>query len=145
VRVALRHFMLDSEGTLVRLPIAALDRMLQAPSRHRLPRFAGQRVRSAEILVEMTNGRPLVVLRSVFNMMTFKGDGTLVSPLQDRHVRARAELALALDAPTRHTTVAEAGTRFVARGGQWAPSAALRRRVEQTALGRLKCPRVSPT
>jgi hypothetical protein len=73
VRVALRHFMLDSEGTLVRLPIAALDRMLQAPSRHRLPRFAGQRVRSAEILVEMTNGRPLVVLRSVFNMMTFKG------------------------------------------------------------------------
>jgi hypothetical protein len=117
--------MLNSEGTLVRLPIAALDRMLQAPSRHRLPRFAGQRVRSAEFVVEMVDGRPIYVLCSVFNMWTFKRDGTLFPPLRDRHVRARAELALALDAPTRYTTVAEAGTRFVARGGQWKPPAAL--------------------
>jgi hypothetical protein len=65
MRVAIRHFLLDPEGTLYRLPSAALDRMLHDPSRHRLPRFAGQRVRSAEVAVEIMNGRPLVVLRSV--------------------------------------------------------------------------------
>jgi hypothetical protein len=96
MRVAFRHFLLDGEGTLYRLPSAALDRMLHNPTRNRLARFAGQRVRSAEVVVEMMNGRPLVVLRSAFNMLTFKSDGTLVSPLRDRHVRARAELALAL-------------------------------------------------
>jgi hypothetical protein len=142
MRVAFRHFLLDGEGTLYRLPSAALDRMLHNPTRNRLARFAGQRVRRAEVVVEMMNGRPLVVLRSAFNMLTFKSDGTLVSPLRDRHVRARAELALALEQPIRDTAVAEASTRFLARGGQWKPSAALVRRIEQTALGRQKCERV---
>jgi hypothetical protein len=145
VRVAFRHYLLDSEGTLYRLPSAALDRMLQSPTRHGLARFAGQRVRSAEVVVEMVDGRPISVVRSVFNMLTFKRDGTLIPPLRDRHVRARAELAMAPDSPARHPKVAEAGSRFVARGGQWKPPAALARRIEQTALGRLKCPRVSPT
>src|ERR1700676_2161439 len=61
MRVALRHFLLDREGTLYRLPSATLDRMLQTPTRHRLPRLAGLRVRSAEVAVEMMNGRPLRV------------------------------------------------------------------------------------
>jgi hypothetical protein len=101
--------------------------------------------RSAEVAVEMMDGRPLRVVRSVFNMLTFKSDGMLLPPLQDRHVRARAELALALGAPARHARISDASTRFVARGGQWTPSAALKRRIEQTTLGRQKCPRISPT
>src|SRR5271167_1011220 len=56
MRVAFRHFLLDREGALYRLPSAALDRMLQTPTRHRLPRLAGQRVRGAEVGVEMMNG-----------------------------------------------------------------------------------------
>jgi hypothetical protein len=75
MRVALRHFLLDREGALYRLPGAALDLMLNNPTRHRLAHFAGQRVRSAEVVVEMKNGRPIVVLRSVFNMLTFKSNG----------------------------------------------------------------------
>jgi hypothetical protein len=142
MRVAFRHFLLDTEGTPYRLPSAALDRMLRDPVRHRLPRFAGQRVRSAEIAVELMNGQPIQVVRSWFNILTFKKNGTLVPPLSDRHVRARAELALALEQPIRDTAVADASTRFLARGGQWSPSAAVRRRIEQIALGRQKCERV---
>jgi hypothetical protein len=142
MRVALRHYLLDSEGTLYRLPSAALDRMLHNPTRNRLARFAGERVRSTEVAVEMMNGQPLRVLRAVFNMLTFDSDGSLVPPLQDRRVRALTEVALALGTPARHAGIAEASTRFVARGGQWTPSAALRRRIEQTALGRQKCERV---
>jgi len=57
--------------------------------------------------------------------------------------QARAELALALDQPIPSSTaVADAGTRFLARGGQWSPAAAVRRRIEQTALGRQKCDHV---
>src|SRR5258706_10592250 len=145
MRVALRLFLLDREGALYRLPSATLDRMLQIPTRHRLPRLAGQRVRSAEVAVEMLNGRPLRVVRSVFNMLTFESDGTLVPPLRDRHVRARAQLALALGAPARHAGIAEASTRFVARGGQWTPSAAVVRRIEQAGLGRPESPPIVPS
>ena len=145
MHVALRHFLLDRQGALYRLPNATLDHLLQAPTRHRLPRFAGQRVRSAEVAVEMVDGQPAQVLRCVFNMVVFKPDGSLVPPVQDRHVRARAELALALAPPAHNTRVAEAGTRFLARGGLWKPPAALVRRIEHAAMGRVKCPGVSPS
>ena len=140
MRVAFRHFLLDQEGTLYRLPTAAFDRMLRDPVRHRLPRFAGKRVRSAEITVALMNGKPIAVVRSSFSILTFKKNGSLVSPLLDRHVRARAELALG--PPIRDTAVADASTRFLARGGQWSPSAAVGRRIQQTALGRQKCERM---
>jgi hypothetical protein len=143
MRVAFRHFLLDREGALYRVPSATLDRMLQVPTRYRIARLAGQRVRSAEVAVEMMNGRPIRVVRSVFSMLTFKSDGSLVAPLEDCHVRARAELAFGT--PARHARTAEASTRFVARGGQWTPSAALVRRIEQAALGSQKCPRISPS
>jgi hypothetical protein len=134
MRVAFRHFLLDRDGTLYRLPSAALDRMLHNPARHRLARFADQRIRSAEIAVELMNGQPIQVVRSWFNILTFKKNGTLLPPLSDRHVRARAELAL--EQPIRDTAVADASARFLARGGQWKPSAALMRRIEQTACTR---------
>jgi hypothetical protein len=142
MRIGFRRYLLDAQGDLYRLPGATFDRMLRNPTGHRLPRFAGQRVRSAEIAVELMNGQPIQVVRSWFSILTFKNNGTLVPPLSDPHVRARAELALTLDRPIRDAAVADASTRFLARGGQWSPAAAVRRRIEQTALGRLKCPRV---
>ena len=143
MRIGLRHYFLDASGALYRIPKAAFDRLLRDPVRHRLPRFAGQRVRSAEIAVELMNGQPIQVVRSSFSILTFRKNGSLVPPLSDRHVRARAELALGLDQPIPSSTaVADAGTRFLARGGQWSPAAAVRQRIEQTALGRQKCDHV---
>jgi hypothetical protein len=143
MRLALRYFILDREGALYRLPSATLDRMLQVRSRLRLPRFAGQRLRGAEVTVEMLNGRPVRVVRSVFTILTFRSDGTLLPPQQDRHARARVELALTLAARARRAGITEASTRFVVRVGKWKPSGALVRRMEQIALGRQKCPRIS--
>jgi hypothetical protein len=142
MRIGFRLYLLDAQGALCRVPNAAFDRMLRDPVRHRLPRFAGQRVRSAEVAVALMNGKPIAVERSSFSFLTFKKDGALVSPLTDRHVRARAELALALEPPIRDAAV-DAGTRFLARGGRWTPSAAVKRRIELTALGRQKCERLS--
>jgi hypothetical protein len=142
MRIGLRHYLLDAEDALYHVPNAVFDRMLRDPVRHRLPRFAGQRIRSAVIAVALMNGKPIAVERSWFSIFTFKKNGALVSPLSDRHVRARAELALALEQPILDTAVADASTRFLARGGQWSPSAAVKRRIEQTAMGRQKCGRV---
>jgi hypothetical protein len=142
MRLGFRRYVLDSEGVLYRIPNAAFDRLLNDPVRHRLLRFAGQRVRSAEMAVALLNGKPIAVERSSFSMLTFKKNGALVSPLFDRHVQARAELALSLEPPTPRTAVEDAGNRFLARGGQWTPSPTLRRHIEQTALGRQKCPRL---
>lgn len=142
VRIGIRHYLMDAEGTLYLVPNAEFDRLLRNPLRHRLPRFAGQRVRSAEIAVALLNGKPIAVERSSFSILTFENNGALVSPLSDRHARARAELALALKPPFQSKVVEDAESRFRARGGQWSPSAAVKHRIEETALGRQKCDRV---
>jgi hypothetical protein len=54
--------------------------MLRFPKTHRLPQFARQRVRSAEVVVELMNGRPIAVVRCVFSMMTV---GMLLSLLSN--------------------------------------------------------------
>ena|SRR5450631_3303448 len=146
MRIGFRHYLLDAEGALYQVTNAAFDRMVRDPVRHRLPRFAGQRIRSAEIAVALLNGKPIAVERSSFSILTFEKNGALESPLLDRHVRARAELALApaLGKPVHATAVEDAESRFLARGGQWSPSPALKRRIEQTALGRQKCPVCRP-
>ncbi len=143
MRTGFRHYILDGQGILYRIPTAAFDRLLHDSDHHRLPRFAGQRIRGAEIVVALMNGKPIAIERSSFSILTFKKDGALMSPLTDRHVRARAELALALKPTSRDTTVADVGARFLARGGQWSPSLALKRRIEQTALGHQTCERLS--
>lgn len=72
MRIGFRHYLLDAEGALYHVSNAAFDRMLRDPVRHRLPRFAGQRVRSAEISVALMNGKPIAVVRSSFSILTFK-------------------------------------------------------------------------
>jgi len=145
--IGFRFYLIDTEGALYRLPGAALDRMLRDPTRHRLPRFAGQRGRTAEMAVELLNGKPIAVVRSSFSISTFVKNGTLLSPLSDPHVRARAELAMApaFGQRVRGLAVEDAESRFLARGSQWTPSPAVKRRIEQIALGRLKCPQLSPS
>lgn len=54
------------------VPNAAFDRMLRDPAHDRLRRFAGQRVRIAEIAVALMNGKPIVIERSPFSMLTLK-------------------------------------------------------------------------
>jgi hypothetical protein len=138
MRIGFRHYVLDAQDILYHVPNAAFDRMLRDPVRHRLPRFANQRIRSAEIAVVLMNGKPIVVERSCFSVLTFKKNGALVSPLADRHVRARAELALALEQPIRGSAVADASTRFLARGGQWSPLGACQATHRANRLGPAK-------
>src|SRR5258708_12709584 len=144
MRLGLRYFLVDREGVLYRLPSATLDRMQQVDSRLRLPRLAGQRVRSAEVAVEMINGRPVRIIRSVFYMLTFKSDGALLPTQQDRHPRSRVELPLARAPAARRAGVTEASTRFVARAAQWTPPAPLLTRIPQLTPLPQKSPPIPP-
>jgi hypothetical protein len=80
----------------------------------------------------------LVVVAMVITVSSLEPDGRLKF-LSAAGQRVRSA------APDRLAGVADAASQFAARGGQWEPSATVKRRIEQTALGRLKCSRLSPT
>lgn len=90
-----RTFLLADDGTLCRLANARFDRMLRDPASYRLPALAGQRVRMANVFVEVVDRVPVCVIRSTFAMLTIDEDGRIDSSKFTQQQFALAETALA--------------------------------------------------
>jgi hypothetical protein len=118
--------------------------MLRDPANYRLPAFAGQRVRMADVAVEVVDRVPVRVVRSTFAILAIDDDGRIDSSKFVRQQFALAETALApvLAVSESNDGVIDATARFVAQGGSWAPSRALARAIEDAAMGRLHCRRL---
>ncbi len=140
-----RTFILGSDDTLYRLASAKFSRMVDDPESHRLERFAGQRVRMAEAIVEVRDRAPCAVVRLVYEMLGFDAEGRLDRAAFIRQNAALAELAMSHVTPrleAEETAVVDAGSRFVAQGGRWQPSLSLEQEILRAALGELKCERL---
>jgi len=137
-------FLLDQNDGLYRLANAKFRHLLRDPVSCPFPRFAGQRVRMADVIVELLGRQPIRVIRATFAVLTFDDQGCLDASAFHRHQMAGAELALALSSVDvdRRAALADGASRFAAQGGRWAPSTTLARHIEEAALGQLKCPRL---
>lgn len=147
-----RMFLLDQDDKLYRLPNSSYERMRQDPVSSPLTLFASQRVRMADLLVELLNRQPIRIVRSTYGIFTFNVDGCFDPNTFERQQWARAEQALApLSIEVGGTsTIVDAKSRFVARGGNWTPSPALAYRIGDAALERgiytrLVASRLQPT
>jgi hypothetical protein len=140
-----RTFILGPDDTLYRLASAKFSRMVDDPNSHRLERFAGQRVRMAEAIVEVRDRAPCAVVRLIYEMLGFDGEGRLDRATFIRQNAELAEQAMSRVIPRleeKETAVVEAGSRFVAQGGSWKPTPALEREILRAALEESKCERL---
>jgi hypothetical protein len=136
--ISSRRFLLDQDDHLYQLPNSTYERMLQDPGSNPITRFASQRVRMANLLVELVGRQPIRVVQSAYGILTFNADGCFGPNTFERQQWARSEQALAplSSEPGGTSTVVDAKTRFVAQGGQWTPSRALACRIRDAALAR---------
>jgi hypothetical protein len=142
VSYSTRTFILGPDDTLYRLASAKFSRMVDDPESHPLERFAGQRVRMAEAIVEVRDRAPVAVVRLVCEMLGFDAEGRLDRATFMRQNAALAELSVDRVIPrleAERTDVVDAGSRFVAKGGRWQPSVLLEQKILRAALGELKC------
>ncbi len=140
-----RTFVVGADDTLYRLPTAKFSRMLDDPERHRMPGFAGQRVRMVEAIVELRDRVPCGVVRLVYEMLRFDAQGRLDRRVFERQNAALLELLVDRvvgEPSTKDPSVVDASSRFIAQGGRWQPSPSLARRIRRVALGELKCKRL---
>ena len=145
VSYSTRIYILGPDDTLYRLASATFSRMVDDPTRHRVERFAGQRVRMAEVIVEVRDRAPYAVVRLVYEMLGFDAEGRLDCDAFIRRNAAVAELAIGPVVPRMveaEKAVVDAGSRFVARGGTWHPSAALEQEILRAALDETPCKRL---
>jgi hypothetical protein len=145
VSYSTRTFILGPDDTLYRLASAKFSRMVDDPESQRLERFAGQRVRMAEAIVEVRDRAPCAVVRLVYEILGFDAEGRLDRATFLGQNAALAELALSRVIPrleAEDTAVVDAASRFIARGGSWQPSAALERKILRAALDETPCKRL---
>jgi hypothetical protein len=138
-----RTFLITADDDICRLS-KRYWQMLGQPDSHRLPRFASQRVRIANLTVELKNRVPTRVVHRNFVMATFDANGTLDVGQLMEHVSARGETILSGSGQNgrREIKVVEATARFKAQGGQWVPSPTLATALTEAALGQRPCPRI---
>jgi len=139
-----RLFLVDENDVLYRLSNTKFDQMLRRPAEHRLPRFAGARVRMASVIVGLEDRKSIRVVRTNFSILSFDKTGRFDLAAYEQPLRARMDLAFGAlrNETTGSMNVIEAADRFVDRGGRWEPSRAVARAIEQSALGLVKCERV---
>ena len=86
------------------------------------------------------------VVRSTFSILTFDAEGRLDPGRFEDQQCALVESVIAPVIAGSHIdrsqTVVNATARFVAQGGQWVPSRALSRVIDETALGQRPCQRL---
>jgi hypothetical protein len=136
-----RRFLIARDDTLGRLANTTFDRMLRDPLNHCLPDFARQRVRMADVTVELVDRKPVRVVRRTFAILTFDDAGGIDTARFGRHQLALAASALdpVFAAHNRNDTIVDAAHRFIAQGGSWTPSRRLARAIDDAAFGRLPC------
>jgi hypothetical protein len=139
-----RLFLLSSDDALHRLASNAFSRMLRHDTPCRLPDFAGRRVRMVAVTVELADRVVLGVRHRSFSILEIDKDGRLdVQRLSAQQVsRLDVMLEGTFTRRSSGTTVVDATSGFLARGGTWQPDRQLLRRIEAAALGAVPCPRV---
>ena len=134
----------DNDGIIHRVSNVKFERMMRDPERDLVPQFAGQRIRSAEFVVELYDRTPFSVCRETFTIFQFDGNGCADVGRYDKQQVALANVMLepVLGGEKTPGIVLDATQRFVAHGRSWVPTGVLKAELEKAALGLLYCPRI---
>ena len=62
----IRIFIVEEDDTIKRLPLACYERLLNRDPNESLPKYTGQRVRYALIIVDLINRRPIEIVKDEY-------------------------------------------------------------------------------
>jgi hypothetical protein len=116
--------------------------MMRDPASEPIPLFAGQRVRSAELLIELVERKPYCVLRTTYTIFQFDDQAYVDVDRYDTQQVAQINLAIAPVLGINKSTknIVDASDQFIAQGGTWSPTGLLKNQIEKVGLGQLSCP-----
>jgi hypothetical protein len=136
-----RRFLISEDGVIYRISNKRFDRMMRHPEDDPLANFANQRIRCADLVIELIDRVPSAVCRETFAILEFDHLGRLDTGRFESQQIALVDAMLEplLSGKKAATNVVDATQRFVAQGGTWMPAKALRVEIEKAALGDVNC------
>ena len=74
---SVRYFFVSDDDEIFRVPNTKFERLLRGSFEEKTERFAGKRVRAAEIIVKLENRKAVLVLRAIYYYLHFNEKGIL--------------------------------------------------------------------
>ena len=118
------------------------------PEIHSFPQFPGQRIRAANVLVDLTNRIPTAVRWITYHMMTFDRTGCFDSGRFQRrefskHQEGAGRALVRMTSESKdERPVVGAADRFATQGDAWMPSASPARAIDAAVLCGNRRPRL---
>jgi hypothetical protein len=140
--LSIRRIFIAKDGEIYRISNTKFARMMRDPACERIALFAGQRVRSAELLIEIFERKPYCVHRATYTIFQFDDHGYVDVDRYDTQQVALVNIAIAPVLGIKKSTknIVDASDQFVAQGGSWSPTGHLKNQIEKVGLGQLSCP-----
>lgn len=75
--ISVRFFIITDDSEILKVSFNKLDRLLQSTDEEKIKKFAGKRVRAAEITVKLENRKPIEAIRAIYHYFHFNEKGIL--------------------------------------------------------------------
>jgi hypothetical protein len=144
---SIRHFFISDDNEIFRIPNTKFERLLEGSVEKNTEKFAGKRVRTAEIVVKLENRKPIQVLRAVYYYLHFNEKGILDYDrfMKDGAIVADAGIPKFLAEKVQGNLI-NAKHEFAKRQRDhavwWKPSMQLERNILDASIGEFKCKRL---
>ena len=145
--VSIRMFFITDDNEIIKVPIAKFERMLKGSYEKNTDRFAGKRVRVAEIAVMIEDRKPVMVLRAIYFYLHFNEKGILDFNrlIKDGNIVATAGIPdIFID--KMPDNIINAKQEFAKRKRDhtvwWKPNMQLERDILDASIGAFKCKRL---
>ena len=144
---SVRIFFITDDNEVLKVPISKFERMLKGSQEKNTARFAGKRIRAAEIAVMIENRKPLMVLRAIYFYLHFNEKGILDLDrfLKDGNVVAQAGTPGFFMKKTQGNVI-NAQQKFAKRKRDhtvwWKPNMKLERDILDASISDFKCKRL---
>jgi hypothetical protein len=139
------YFVSDDE--IFRVPNTKFEKLLRGSFEEKTERFAGKRVRAAEIIVQLENRRPLQVLRAIYYYLHFNEKGILDYDrfMKDGGIVANAGIPDIFTKKVQGNLI-NAQQEFAKRKRDhsvwWKPGVQLESNILDASIGEFKCKRL---
>ena len=144
---SLRHFFISDDNEIFRIPNAKFERLLKGSLEKKIERFAGTRVRTAEIVVKLEDRKPIQVLRAIYYYLHFNEEGILDYDrfMKDGGIVATAGIPNIFSEKVQSNLI-NAQQEFAKRQRDhtvwWKPSMQLERNILDASIDEFKCKRL---
>ena len=144
---SIRIFFITDDNEILKVPIAKFERMLKGSQEKNTERFAGKRIRAAELAVMIEDRKPVMVLRAIYFYLHFNEKGILDFDrfLKDGNVVTKAVTPEFFMEKTQDNII-NAQQEFAKRKRDhtvwWKPNIKLERDILDASIGDFKCKRL---